>query len=116
MKITIEKRAQEVIDTARERARINKAFRNDPETKEKLNLLMDAVEAGKWKEAMAMLESKWWQGDDKKQECPRLEFVGMLFSSDNVPRHFSFHSSYIDLITWFAECPENYTVVKAEKS
>jgi hypothetical protein len=65
------------MDTESERQRIKKAFRNDPETRRRLTLLMDAIEAMDWEKANRMLSDKWWQGRDEKCECSRLEFVGM---------------------------------------
>lgn len=78
MKMLLTKVCQGVVDTDRERLRIKKAFRNDPETRLHLTRLMDAIEAGQWKKAQRMLDGKWWSGRDRKCECPRLEFVGML--------------------------------------
>lgn len=78
MRFLVTKTCQGVMDTKDERNRIKKAFRRDPETRRHLMLLMDAIDAMDWVKANRMLSSKWWQGRDKKCECPRLEFVGML--------------------------------------
>lgn len=78
MKMLLTKVCLGVINTDRERLRIKKAFRNEPETRRRLTLLMDAIDAGQWKKARRMLDSKWWHGRDRKRECPRLEFVGRL--------------------------------------
>lgn len=78
MRFLITRTCQGVMDTKYERLRIQKAFRGDRENRRRLMLLMDAIEAGKWEKANQMLESKWWRGRDKKLECPRTEFIGML--------------------------------------
>lgn len=103
MKLLLTKIAQGVIDTDRERRRIEKAFKKDPETRKRLNLLMDAIEAGHWKKADKMLSSRWWQGRDSKMECPRLEFVGMLdLQNPEMLGHpadgFNCWASYRDLV------------------
>ena len=108
MKLTIEKRFEFAVDTDKERKRIEKAFKKDLETKQKLNELMDLIEAEKWKEAWKELTGKWWQGRDKEQECPRLEFAGLLIPSSNNIDHWM---SYIDLVMMFVDYPESYRVV-----
>ena len=102
MRLLITKTFQGVLDTERERQRIKKAFRRDPETRRHLTLFMDAIEDGDWKKANRMLSSKWWQGRNKKMECPRLEFVGMLdLQNPKMPGHpadgFDHWSGYQDL-------------------
>lgn len=109
MKITIEKTAQLTIDTALERKRINKAFKDDKETRQHLHELMDLVENYEWEKACKQLEGKWWQGRDEKQECPRLEFVGMIVTDSPF---FSSWMTYIDLIANFQHYPKNYKVIK----
>ena len=59
MRMMVTKVCQGVLDTAHERQRIRKAFRDDPGTRRHLDLLMDAVEAGDWGKANRMLEGKW---------------------------------------------------------
>ena len=107
MKLFISKLCQGTIDTEPERRRIKKAFRNDPVTRGKLTKLMDAVEQGQWAKAQKMLSSKWWKGRDKRQTCPRLEFVGLLdIRSMSCPpvwsQGFDPMASYADLI-WTVE-------------
>jgi len=107
MKMTIQKTSEFTIDTAKERKRINNAFVDRPLTQKKLLKLMDLVEQEKWKHALKELESKWWLGRDKDQECPRLEFVGLLKSEGT--NHWD---SYIDLILRMNACPDVYKVMK----
>jgi hypothetical protein len=102
MRFLITKTCQGIMDTESERQRIKKAFRNDPETRRRLTLLMDAIEAMDWEKANRMLSSKWWQGRDKKYECFRLEFVGMFeLQNPKMPGHpaggFEIRSGYRDL-------------------
>ena len=92
MKITFEKRDVFVVDTAKERRRIAKAFARDAETRKRLTRLMDCIEYDMWEEAVTELESDWWQGYDERQECPRCEFVGML----DIPG--SSWATYMDLV------------------
>jgi hypothetical protein len=102
MKFLLSKTCQGVFDTSRERQRINKAFKRDPEIKKHLLELMDAVEAGQWKKAAEMLDGEWWSGRDKKRECPRLEFCGMLHlmvpSQSKLTNGFDHWADYPDLI------------------
>ena len=107
MRLTIQKSYVFVVDTAKERKRINEAFAGT--TKKKLLKLMDLVEAQKWKEAEAELDSKWWHGRDEELECSRLEFIGLL----NAKGACSW-DSYINLI-WTMNnynYPDVYTVTK----
>lgn len=90
--MTFEKREVFTVDTGKERNRISKAFKEDKETRDKLNEFMNLVEAQEWKKAYDELEGEWWQGDDKEDECPRLEFIGFLHV-DGKP-----WVSYIDLV------------------
>jgi len=76
MKIKVEKITKAIIDTAKERKRINKCFKG--ETKEKLNQFMDAFESGDMKKAYTILCDKWWDGYDDKAGCCRREFFGLL--------------------------------------
>lgn len=109
MKLLFEKKVSITIDTDVERKRIAKAFKNNKETRDKLNQLMDLIEAGKWKDAEKELDGDWWQGYDERLECPRLEFVGMI-------KHDSLHLNrwfnYMDLILLVAEYPEVYKVTR----
>jgi hypothetical protein len=109
MKIKIRKTCTAVIDTAPERERIRKAFRDDPTTLAKLNRLMDAIESQNWKEADRQLRSKWWRGRDRQMECPRIEFVGAVFKTPVFG--FDYHSSYADIVSSFMSFPENYKVL-----
>jgi len=113
MKLTIRKTAEVIIDTSIERRRIKKAFRDDPETKDKLNHLMDLVEACDWKGANNELKSKWWKGRDKRQECPRLEFVGLI--AHNSP-FFDPMASYADLVWAMCHRYNNYEVIATEQT
>lgn len=111
MKLTIEKRFEFVVDTSTERKRIAKAFRNDKETRDRLTLLMDLIEGGCWKEAKAELESEWWDGRDAKQECPRMEFIGMLdCDSPFIDRW----TSYGTLVYSMAELSQTYKLIKKD--
>jgi hypothetical protein len=78
MKLVVTKVCRAVVDTTSERQRISKAFRKDPETRKRLTLLMDAIEARDWQKAIKLLAAKWWSGRDKRQECPRCEFIGLM--------------------------------------
>ena len=111
MKITIEKTAQITIDTSVERKRINKAFKDDKITRQKLHELMDLIENEQWEKAGQELEGSWWQGRDEKLECPRLEFVGMIHSDSPF---FSSWITYEDLIANFYNYPKNYKVILKE--
>lgn len=82
MKLLIKKVCQGVLNTGAERVRIARAFKNSPETQKRLLKLMDAIEAQDWKKAGLLLADKWWRGRDKKSECPRQEFLGMLNLAD----------------------------------
>ena len=117
MKITIEKICRSVIDTAKERRRIGKAFDKDPTTREWLYKLMDAVENSQWQAAAAIIENKWMQGYDDGRGCLRCEFVGLLFArsttrSTNVPPAFDNQASYIDLVWKMLNRPKYYRVAK----
>jgi hypothetical protein len=103
MRLMITKTCYGMVDTAIERKRISKAFRRDPETRKRLTKLMDAIEAGEWRKAERMLTGRWWSGRDKKMECPRIEFVGMLdLQNPAVPGHpaagFDSWANYADLV------------------
>jgi len=106
MKMIIQKSFDFTIDTGPERERIHNAFSDRPEIRGKLIHLMDLVEAEKWKEARKELESDWWQGRDEDQECPRLEFVGLLHSEDLDDAW----ASYTDLIWRMTEYSDIYKV------
>jgi hypothetical protein len=80
---------------------------------------MDAIEAREWKEARKMLDSDWWKGRDKKHECPRWEFIGLLDLKDP-DRPTNLHAAGFD--TWASydslvdamvdeECSVEYAVV-----
>lgn len=115
MKLTIEKTAKLTIDTAAERERIRKAFRNDKETRDHLNAFMDLVEACKWESALAELNTKWWQGRDKEQGCPRLEFIGFVRSRKLSPSaFFDPWMTYMDLVVNMYEYPKNYKMIVKE--
>ena len=58
------------------------------------------------------LSGKWWQGRDKKFECPRLEFIGMVKHSSPF---FSSWFSFIDLVFAFCNYPDNYKVEKVTR-
>lgn len=103
MILKITKTCQGVLDTRNERIRIRYAFKRDPEVRRRLLALMDAIEAGQWKRADRMLRGKWWKGYDKKAECPRGEFVGMLnLANPDNPRFpasgFDGWAGYADLV------------------
>lgn len=118
MKLLVTKTCVGVLDTDRERKRIAEAFKDDTETQKKLTELMDAIEALDWKKARNLLESKWWQGRDKEQECPRAEFLGMLNLKDpenpNHPaRGFDTWAGYDELVFVMTE-PINSKSYKVE--
>ena len=121
MRLLITKTFAGVVDTAKERARIREAFRGDPVTRKKLTELMDAVEALDWKRAERLLLSKWWQGRDRRQGCPRVEFIGLLDAqaTENGPRvpawGFDVMSSYINLVAWMnsGPAPDRVITVRA---
>ena len=54
------------------------------------------------------LESKWWAGRDKKRECPRLEFVGMLHADGDID-HWA---TYYQLVWSMHNFPNRYKVIK----
>lgn len=117
MKITIRKTADIIIDTDRERKRINKAFRGKQykETRQKLHKLMDLVDECKWDKASKELNNKWWRGYDDHVHCPRLEFVGLIVDKEG-NRFFNFLTSYADLVFNMVNYPKNYTVIATNKS
>ena len=103
MMLKITKTYQGLVDTDRERRRIKKAFRNDPTTRRKLTKLMDAIESQNWKLANKLLNDKWWQGRDRKLECPRAEFIGLFDAMDvknpkSLAVGFDPFCSYSDLV------------------
>jgi len=108
MILEIEKRIVFKIDTDRERARIDKSFSDDPDTKAKLLALMDAVERQRWDLAEAQIESEWWQGRDEEGEHPRLEFVGMIKADSP---HMDHWMTYDQLIYAFRENPDVFKVI-----
>lgn len=108
MKIHIKKISEGIIDTDRERRRIKNSFKDDAVAQRKLTELIDAVELMDWSLARKLLESKWWQGDDKELGCPRVEFLGNLGTMDiynpDIPASgFDFWASYGDLIIAMTE-------------
>jgi len=117
VKLHVVKTSEGIIDTEKERSRIEKAFEDDPEIKGKLNELMDAVEAMDWKLAKELLANKWWNGRDKQQECHRREFIGMIKIKDPVSGEpafgFDIWSNYDELI-WAMTDPEDSKHYKIE--
>jgi len=111
MKLTIEKRFEFVVDTSTERERIKKAFKNKKETQAKLNMLMDYVEAGDWQKAKAELNSEWWDGYDSKDECPRLEYIGIIKTDCPFIDRWT---SWGTLILSMAELPQYYKLIKKD--
>jgi hypothetical protein len=108
MKITIEKAFTFTVDTSKERKRIKSCWAKSSTTRKKLLKLMDLVEAEKWQEAEDELDGKWWSGRDAKQECPRLEFVGMLDCGIDSCGW----DTYANLIWRMVRHPETYTVLE----
>ena len=108
MKMTLQKIATITFDTSIERKRIAKAFRNRKDIRVKLDKLMDLIEQEKWEEALSELQSKWWSGRDDKDECPRLEYVGLIHHPSP---HFSNWMSYIDLVINMCDSPEVYKII-----
>ena len=103
MRFLLTKTCEGVFDTGLERKRITNVFRRDPETRAKLLELMDAIETGRWQDAVDMLESEWWNGRDAKRECPRAEFIGMVkLESRTCPGHpaygFDYWATYAHLV------------------
>jgi len=107
MKITIQKSSTFTIDTAKERKRINKYFKDKKMMQKKLLKLMDLVEAEKWVEAGKELDGKYWSGIDKEQECPRLEFIGILDASGDIDPW----ATYINVIFNMVNYPKTYKVI-----
>ena len=117
MKLTLTKTATITIDIDRERARINKTFRGKyyKETRKRLHSLMDLIEAQKWKAAYKALEGKWWQGEDKKYEFSRLEFIGLVVAGDDLDTQkyahfFSNGLDYYSLVFNVLHYPNNYKI------
>jgi len=110
MKITIEKTARLTFDTALERKRIDKAFKKhkDKMVKQKLHELMDLIEMSKWEEALKELQSKWWQGYDEEDECPRFEYIGLIKHDSPF---FNNWFSYMDLVIAMYQYPNVYKVI-----
>ena len=109
MKLVIQKSFEFVVNTAYERARIEKAFKKDNVTRGKLTLLMDLIEAGFWQGAKAELEGEWWNGRDKRLECPRLEFIGLV--KCNHP-HIDRWMSYRELVYAIDDSPDMYKLIR----
>jgi hypothetical protein len=107
MKITMEKTIQFTFDTSKERKRIEKCFnvKGSKTVYKKLMKLMDLIEAEEWEKANNELESDWWRGRDKEQECSRLEFVGLLEGEG-----IADWTSYANLVWRLANFPEMYKV------
>lgn len=114
MQMTIRKVVNGVIDFDRERLRIKKAFRKDKSTRDHLNRLMDLIEAQKWQQAEKELQKKWWKGRDKRLECPRGEFIGVVDFIKN--EGFDVWGNYADLVYAFVRRPETYQVVSTESA
>jgi len=108
MKMTIEKAFTFTIDTGKERKRIEECFKDRKMMKKKLLKLMDLVEAEKWEAAYKELEGKYWNGYDAEQECPRVEFIGML-DADGLDDPWD---TYTSLIWRMVKHPDIYKVVK----
>jgi len=109
MQLVIQKSFEFVVNTASERARIKKAFKNDKVTRSKLTLLMVLIETGCWQSAKEELEGKWWNGRDKRLECPRLEFIGLV--NCNHP-HIDPWISYRELVYAMADSPDIYKLIR----
>lgn len=103
MKFEIVKTSRGCIDTSFERHRIKEAFDDRPDIAEKLNKLMDLVEACKWEEADRELHTPFWKGYDTQAGCPTAEFIGLCFDVGEQPRGFNNFFSYIDLIELMVE-------------
>ena len=114
MILTIEKKIEFRIDTGAERERINFVFKDhkDPEVLKRLNLLLDFVEKGEWKQAWEEITSPWWQEDDKEDEYSRLEYIGFLKHDSPYINHCM---DYIELIRSFVEFPGVYKVIETKK-
>lgn len=116
MKITVEKICRSVIDTAKERKRINNAFRDDKKTRDVLNQFMDAVEDLNWEKAGDILYGDWLQSYDAKRGCSRSEFIGLLHATSqngiNAPSVFEHRDSYIDLVYVMLTSSKYLRVVK----
>ena len=107
MKMTIEKSYEFTVDTGKERKRIEKCWKPTQTIYKKLMKLMDLVEQEKWVEAEEFLDSEWWNGRDKDQECHRAEFIGTLDSDGAYP-----WDTYLNLVWRMAMHPDLYKVVK----
>ena len=109
----IEKICSGVIDTSAERERILTCWSPKSAERKHLLKLMDHIEAQDWDAADAELEGKWWRNRDRRRECPRVEFVGMLNMQDSFG--FDVWSSYADLVWAFKNRPDRYRVVETEE-
>lgn len=111
MKMILQKTVELEIDTDIERKRIDVAFKNetDSTTREKLHELMDLIEKQDWNGAKLFIESKWWQGYDNNDECPRLEFIGWIHHQSPF---FNNNLSYIDIIYSMINYPNNYKIIR----
>ena len=121
MKLKITKVCEAILDTDIERQRISKAFRDNPETQQQLTILLDAIEEMNWEKAYQLLDSKWWNGRDKKLECPRLEFIGglKLRCPDCSKSAIGFENwlNYLDLVSlmyWKEETNKDGFQIKVE--
>jgi len=111
MKITIERCERFVIDTKPERDRINKAFRDRPDIKKRLDKLMDLIEACKWEAAGKELCDVWWNEHDSKDECIRFEYIGMVDRNCG----FDHWIGYGDLVDLMINCSSIYKVIEVAK-
>ena len=112
MKMKFAKNAVVEFDTAVERKRIAKSFDDDPTTRDKLYELMDAFEANDLKKCIKLLKSKWWHEYDKKLECSRLEFTGMV---ETKSPFFDRYIGYVDMIFGCHQYPEVYSIERVVK-
>ena len=110
----IRKCAEVEIDLEAEKKRIKSAFTREPEIKKKLLKLIDLVEQEKWKEAEKFLDQKWWKSKDKKRECSRYEFIGLVPYAEDT-RYFDPWASIDGLVYNMANHPEVYSVVKKDE-
>ena len=71
---------------------------------------MDLIESQQWKKAYKVLDSKWWNDYDEKDECARGEYIGL------VEKRGGLWFTYADLIIAMVYSPDKYKVVSNESN
>ena len=99
MKINIAMVCRGTIDTEIERSRIQREFEGEEENLFKLNEFMDSIESLDFSKSKELLDSEWWNGEDKNLRCPRKEFIGKVFRTGDAPDGFDSYFSYKSLVS-----------------